>query len=109
MAKKSFEKIVIICLVINALTIISVILLRKNLPPTIPLFYGLPVSEEELTSSIGLIIPPTTAIILIALNWGITKVTKDEFIKKIFTGLIICITAFAVIAVVKTFFLVGSF
>lgn len=109
MAKNTFEKIVIACLVVNTLTIILVVYLRKNLPPVIPLFYGLPVSEEELTNSLGLAIPPVISIILIAVNWAIAKITKDEFIKKIFIGLIISLTIFSVVAVIKTIFLVGSF
>ena len=108
MAKHMFEKIVIACTVINIITIIFVILLQKNIPPIIPLFYGLPVSDGELTTSLGLTIPPISVLILIVVNWAIAKITKDEFIKKIFAGLIISLTAFSVIAVVKTIFLVGK-
>jgi hypothetical protein len=109
MAKNFFEKIVIICLLINIFTIISIIIVRKNLPPIIPLFYGLPVSEEELSISLGLAIPPAISIALILVNLGIAKLTKDAFLKKIFIGLIISLTALSLIAVIKTILLVGSF
>ncbi len=109
MAKKSFEKIVIACLLINIVTIVSIIALKKSLPPIVPLFYGLPVSDEQLTSNLGLTIPPLVSIVLILINFAISKFTKDDFLKKIFSGLIISITAFSVVAVIKTILLVGSF
>lgn len=104
-----FKKTVIICLIINLLAIIIVVILRKNLPPVIPLFYGLPVSEEQLTSSLGLIIPGIVSLVLITINYFLAQSAKDEFIEKILTGLIISTTALSLIAVIKTIMLVGSF
>jgi hypothetical protein len=104
-----FKKTVIVCLIINLLAIITVVILRKNLPPIIPLFYGLPVSEEQLTSSLGLIIPGIVSLVLIAINYFLAQSTKDEFIEKILTGLIISTTALALITVIKTIILIGSF
>jgi len=109
MAKHLFRKIALISLFINLLTIILVLLLRKQLPPLVPLFYGLPVSEEQLTPSLGLAIPPVISTLLIAVNYYIVTITKDKFLEKIISGLIIIITTFSLITVLKTIFLIGIF
>ena len=109
MEKNLFRKIVIICLFINLLAIILIIVIKKNLPPILPIFYGLPVSEEQLTTNYGLVIPAVTSVILIIINFYIVKFTKDKFLVKIFAGLIIITTSLSLITIIKTIFLVGVF
>lgn len=109
MLKSPLQKIAALCLLVNLLTILSIVLLKKNLPPVVPLFYGLPVSIDELTPELGLAIPSVVSIILIIINYLIVKLTKDKFLERIAIGLIISITALSLITIIKTIFLVGSF
>lgn len=101
--------VAIICIVVNVLTILVIILLKNSLPPVVPLFYGLPVSVDELTTNIGLIIPSLISICLIIINIIVAKGTKDTFLEKIFTGLIIAVTALSLITIIKIITLVGVF
>src|SRR5579859_4073122 len=103
----SFQKIAVICIIVNTLTILAILLLKNSLPPVVPLFYGLPVSLDELTTNIGLAIPPLISICLIIINTIIARSTNDAFLEKIFMGLIVAISALSLITIVKIITLVG--
>lgn len=80
---------------------------QKNLPPVVPLFYGLPVSQSELAKSILLIIPPIVSCVFIIFNLLIVKTTKDVFLQKVFVGLDVVTIALSGISVLKIIFLIG--
>ena len=94
--------------ILNLLVIFFDLLLLKRLPPQIPLFYGLPRGEAQLSSSIGIFIPSVSSLIFISLNLLLIYITQDEFIKKtlVITGLATAV--FASIATVKIILLVGQ-
>ena len=53
---------------IGLFNIVLVIILQRFLPPEVPLFYGAAVGEEQLTTSIGLVIPGVAAFLVTAVN-----------------------------------------
>jgi len=55
--KIPFIRFVYSAIILNFLNISAIFILQKNLPPQVPLFYGLSESEQQLTSSLGLLIP----------------------------------------------------
>lgn len=102
------NKIVLICLVTNALVVTLVLIFQKNLPPVVPLFYGLPQSEAQLAPSYALSLPPLISLIIVGVNTLIGKLLKNSFLQNVLIALIIATTAFSTITVVKIFFLVGQ-
>jgi len=83
-------------------------LIQKRIPPQIPIFYGLPQGEVQLSSPIGILIPSVSSLIFILLNLSLINVIKDEFIKKILVVAGLTTAIFASITVVKIIFLVGQ-
>lgn len=93
----------------SILVVLVVLLVQRFLPPQVPLFYGAPASEKQLTSSLGLIIPSLASIIISVFNVSLTFLAKDIFIKKTLVLTTFLISIFAAITTVKIIFLVGSF
>lgn len=104
-----YKEIIGLCLVINIIVAILVIALKSFLPPVVPLFYGLPVGEEQLVPRFFLTIPSFSAILLIIINTIIAKFSSGSFIQKVLIGLTMAITLLASITTLKIFFLVASF
>ncbi len=98
------------------LVILAVVALSlKYLPPQVPLFYGLPQSEDQLVPSWALIVPPAVSILIILANVSFSLLVfkndfaKDEFLKKtlILGGLLVSV--FSIVTTIKIILLVGSF
>jgi len=104
-----FKRTVITSLATNLLFILLVVLLKNNLPPQVPLLYGLPEGEEQLVPRLLLILPNTLAIGITLINIGLTFVTKDLFMRKLLLVVPVVVTFLAVITTLKILFLVGSF
>lgn len=98
-----------ISFLINVVNISLVFALQKNLPPEVPLFFGLAKGEEQLTTKIGLIIPGVASLFTTLLNLFLSFLTDKDFLQKmlIFTALATSIISF--ITVIKIILLVGSF
>lgn len=107
-AKIPFKNGVKIILILNTIVIFLVLLLLKLLPPQIPLFYGLAEGEEQLASDWMLILPCLVSLTIIIINLVIALNLKDEFFKKILVLTGITAGIFAIVTVVKIFFLVGG-
>lgn len=95
--------------IILVLIILFVLIINKKLPPEIPLYYGLPESEEQLAPSWTLVIPGLVAIIIGLINFLISLLITDGFIKKALSLTSIVLAAFAVITTLKIIFLIASF
>lgn len=93
---------------LNLLFIILIFVSQKLLPPQIPLFYGMPEGEGQLASSLFLIIPCLSAIIISVVNVIAALIVGDGFLKKTLIIATIPITFFALITTVKIFLLVGA-
>lgn len=105
-----YFRLVVASLVINLGLIITVLTIRGTvLPPEVPLFYGLPQGEEQLASSLALILPATVSICLILINIFLSNFFKEGFLKKslIISGVFSVLFPLATTA--KIVFLVGSF
>ena len=104
------KKYVVAFFALGIATILTVVLLRERfLPNQVPLFYGLPEGEEQLSSSLGLVVPNLISITILLINVLISLFTKDEFLKKtlIITGFVAI--SFATITTIRIILLVGSF
>lgn len=97
------------CFAANLAVAVTILVLQNNLPPVVPLLYQLPIGEEQLVSRIFLIIPSLAALLILAVNLFLLKISKDSFVQKVLVGLSIAITLLASITSIKIFLLVGSF
>ena len=104
-----FIKYIYLSIVVNLLIIAAIFVVKKNLPPEVPLFYGLPKSENQLVSSTNLILPSLISLAIIAANSFLAYLTKDEFLKKTLVMATFASTFFSVVTTLKIVFLVGSF
>jgi uncharacterized Tic20 family protein len=86
-----------------------VLLIQRWLPPQVPLFYGKPSGEEQLTSSLVLTLPSIVSLLILLINVSFAAVLKDEFLRKTLVLAAIAVTFFAAITTIKIIFLVGSF
>jgi hypothetical protein len=104
-----FRNYVLAAILVNVVVTFAVFLVRRFLPPEVPLYYGLAEGEAQLGSSWELIIPSLAALAIILVNITISRLFKDDFMQKalIISGL--AATFLATITVLKVVFLVGSF
>jgi hypothetical protein len=91
------------------ITALLILILKNNLPPLVPLLYGRPSGEAELTITAGLFIAPGVALIITFVNLLISLWVKDDFLKKILAVSSIVISALVAITIVRIIFLVGFF
>jgi hypothetical protein len=98
-----------ISLAFSAVSAVIIFAVKDYLPPVVPFFYGLPSGANQLTPTLGLLIAPTVALIVTAINIMLTKITKDQFFKKalIFSSVFVSVLMF--ITTIKIILLVGFF
>jgi hypothetical protein len=104
-----FKKLVFGVVVLDILTIVLVLVLLDKIPPVVPLFYGLPLSEDQLVKAPFLILPGGVALLIVFLNSLLTFFIKDDFLKKVLVIASLGTSFFAVITTLKIIFLVGNF
>ena len=102
-----FPKITLSLLAINLTLAILVLFLKSLLPPQIPLFFGLPRGENQLSTPSLLTIPLIIATLLSLVNTLFLKIIHVDFFQKILIGTNITITILAIISVFKIISLVG--
>lgn len=78
------------------------------LPPEVPLFYGLPQTENQLASPIWIVLPSLIALVITLLNGSSTLKMHDNYLKKVLATTSIFCSLLAVITTLKIIFLVGS-
>ena len=102
-------KIVWVSFLIGFITLLTVILSQKYLPPQVPLFYGLPEGENQLSSSWGLAIPGAVSLIITGLNLLICLFLENRFLQKSLILSSLTVSIFSFVTTIKILFLVGSF
>lgn len=95
----------VICMV----GIVLVYLSQRNLPPEVPLFYGLPEGDEQLTTSQGLVIPYLAALAIILINTVVVYFTRNSFLQKTLVLTSFAISILSFITTIKITLLIGNF
>jgi len=103
-----FGKFIIYNISINLVLIILIFTFKNILPPQIPLFYGLPEGEEQLASSLTLVLPSLLSLMISLLNLGLSFIIQEEFIKKVLILSSLLVTLFSLITTFKIFFLISN-
>ncbi len=107
--KVTYRNYFLAAIIVNIVTALLILILKQNLPPLVPLLYGRPAGEAELTVTAGLFIAPGVALIVTFLNLFISFWVKDDFLKKILAISSIVISSLMAITIIKIIFLVGFF
>ncbi len=107
--KIAFINYIYFALALNLLNVIAVLLMKNNLPPQVPLFYGFTESEQQLTTSFGLLIPGVFSFLLTLGNVIFSIFIKNNYLKKILSITSFTISLLSLITVIKIIFLVGFF
>lgn len=94
-------------IIINVGVVLTLFLFRSALPPLVPLFYGRPMGEAQLTKTLGLLIAPGASILITILNLCLSLWVKDDFLKKLLAISAIVISALTIITIIKIILLVG--
>lgn len=89
--------------------IISIgILAKLVLPPEIPLFYGFPQSNQQISQSLFLFIPPLISLTFTLFNAYLSIFVDNTYLKKVFAFSSILVSMLSTVTVVKIIFLVGN-
>jgi hypothetical protein len=103
------KKSLYVSLVLAVIDIFIVLLLKRRLPPEVPLFYGLPEGEGQLTtSSFGLLITGVFSLSVIALNTSAALFVNDEFIQKTLMFTESVVAFMCLFTTLEIIFLVGN-
>ena len=98
-----------ISLSITLITFLTIFLVKSNLPPEVPLFYGNADGQGQLAGSLGLAIPSLVSLTMTVVNTLISFLLEKKFLKQILSLTSFAISIFATITTFKIIFLVGSF
>ena len=71
-----FKNYYLAALIIAILSAVLTLVLKNFLPPVVPLFYGKPEGEEQLSQTFGLLIIPGISMVVTILNFFISKLSK---------------------------------
>lgn len=109
-AQASFNRrVFVFAAILNIIVAALALLSLSSLPPQIPLFYGLPETEERLATSWMLIIPSGVSFLLLLGNASLSLFIEDEFPKKVLVAASLVVSLFSAITTLKIILLVGSF
>lgn len=109
-AESSFNRTVFIfSAVLNVFVAALSLLVISKLPPQVPLFYGLPQTEEQLASAWMLVIPSALAFLMLLGNASLSLFIEGDFLKKALVGASFAVSLFSAVTTLKIIFLVGSF
>lgn len=104
-----YKKLGITSFFISLLIVILVITFQRNLPPEVPLFYGLPKGSDQITTSLILVLPSIISMIIVVVNLLIAFVIDDDFLKKVLVLAAVLSVFFSSITTIKIILLIGSF
>jgi hypothetical protein len=68
---------------LNFASILLILAIRSVLPPIVPLFYGLPVGENQLANSLELLIGPSVGLTISLINLVLARLVKEDLLKRI--------------------------
>lgn len=103
------KKVILASLIINVSILILSLVAQIILPPIVPIFFGLPQTEEQLAPSIFIGLPQIISIIFILVNTLISTNIDGQYVKKTLAFSSFSLTILSTIATLKVIFLVGTF
>lgn len=111
--KEKFErlplkKFYIFSFFLNVSILLIAFLSKYILPPEIPLFYGLPQSSQQISSSLLLFIPSSISLAITIINAYLSVFVDNVYLKKVLALSSILVSFLSTLTTLKIIFLVGS-
>jgi len=107
--KITYKKLFLAALVGNTLVVLFILVLKSFLPPVVPLFYGRPTGEAQLTTYLGLYIAPGVSFLITAVNMFLNLWLEEDYIKRLLAIFSVSVSVLTAITVLKIVFLIGFF
>lgn len=107
--KLPLKRVILASLIINVSILILSLVAQIILPPIVPMFFGLPQTEEQLVPSILIGLPQIVSIVFILINTLISINIDGQYIKKMLAFTSLSLTILSTVATLKVIFLVGTF
>jgi len=107
--KVTYRNYFLAAAILEIVTAFTVLLIKKFLPPLVPLFYGRPTGEGQLTTTLGLLIAPSASFLITISNLFLSLWVKDDFLKRILAISALAVSVLTIITIVKIVLLVGFF
>lgn len=107
--KLPLKKLFVGSFLISIITIIVGVSVHFFLPPLIPLYYGLPQTDDQLVPSLYIVIPSLMSITITLINLFLSIKTNSNYFRKILAFTSISISLLSAITTYKIIFLIGSF
>ena len=107
---KIVSKNFLVASILLSISAVSIpLIFRNNLPPAIPLFYGLAEGENQLTRPLFLTIPGSIGLLIIVVNSLLSIFIASNFIKRVLILSSFAVSLLVFMTTVKILLLVGSF
>jgi len=106
--KLPLKNFIIVSFFVNIVCLILSFLSKIILPPEIPLFYGLPQNQEQITKSFYLFLPSGISLVLTVINTYISLSINNIYLKKILAMATFLLTILSTVTLIKIIFLVGK-
>jgi hypothetical protein len=107
--KLPFLNLVYLSILINVGVIVTLLLLKRYIPPEVPIFYGLPEGKNQLGSMEQLIIPSMVSLMVILVNISTASLLQNDYLKRVLIIVSLIITLLSLITSVEITLLIGSF
>lgn len=102
------KKLFVSSFFISLFTLVIGLVAQIILPTEIPLFYGLPQTNEQLAPSLLIVLPSALSIIITIANALISIKVDNNYLKRALAFSSISVSVLAIITTYKIIFLVGS-
>jgi len=96
-------------LAINTIILAYVFSIQKKLQPEVPLFYGLPEGQDQLTNPLNLAIPALISFAITGVNFAICLLIKRKFFQQALVVTSFGVSIFLMITIIKITLLIGSY
>jgi hypothetical protein len=104
-----YLKLVYLSILFCVACVVAILALQRNIPPEVPLFYGLPDGADQLGKRFQLVIPSSMALGIILVNVILAYFLKNEYLKQTLVVAGVVAALFSTITTLRIILLIGSF
>lgn len=105
--KLPLKKLFVFSFFASLILLIISVLSQAILPPVIPLFYGLPQTEDQLAPSILMLLPAFISLVLTTINMLVALKIDDVYLKRALAFTSLAVSILAIVTTIKIMFLVS--
>lgn len=103
-----FKHLIAFLVVLQILAVIVIVINKPNLPPVVPLFYGMPTGSQQLAPVNYLFLLPGLTLGIMAIAAVMAQYVHDKFIDTIMIGVMVIANILSLFSLLKILSIVGS-